>query len=126
MPHPILIVDDHLGNLKLLKVLLGGEGFDVRTAQDANQAFEILKSFHPHLILTDLEMPGIDGLEFVRRLKQGPETRSIPVVAITAYAMSGDEVRAMEAGCSDYVTKPIDTRALPARLRSLAQWSLPL
>jgi len=116
---PILIVDDNAGNLKLLRVLLGGEGFEVRTALSAAEALEILRGFNPALILTDLQMPGMDGLEFVRLLKSSPGTQSIPVVAITAYAMSGDEQKAKAAGCDAYVTKPIDTRTLPALVRSL-------
>lgn len=116
---PILIVDDHAGNLKLLRVLLSGEGFEVKTALSVSEALLALKEFTPALILTDIQMPGMDGLEFVRGLKTELATRSIPVVAITAYAMSGDEVKAKAAGCDAYVTKPIDTRSLPALLRSL-------
>jgi two-component system, cell cycle response regulator DivK len=120
-PIPIFIVDDNPGNLKLLRVLLSGEGFEVRTALSAGEALEGLKSFRPSLILTDIQMPGMDGLEFVRLLKAAPDTRTIPVVAITAYAMSGDESRAWNAGCDAYVTKPIDTRSLPGLLRALAK-----
>jgi two-component system cell cycle response regulator DivK len=116
---PILIVDDHAGNLKLLRVLLSGEGFEVKTALSAAEALETLKGFIPALILTDIQMPDIDGLEFVRQLKNTPGTKAIPVVAITAYAMSGDELKAKAVGCDAYVTKPIDTRTLPALLRSL-------
>jgi two-component system, cell cycle response regulator DivK len=122
---PILIVDDNTGNLKLLRVLLSGEGFEVRAALGAAEALESLKAFHPALILTDIQMPGMDGLEFVRLLKSSPDTRPIPVVAITAYAMSGDELRAREAGCDAYVTKPIDTRSLPGLLRDLVERSQP-
>jgi CheY-like chemotaxis protein len=120
-PIPILIVDDNTGNLKLLRVLLSGEGFEVRAALGAGEALEALKVFRPSLILTDIQMPGMDGLEFVRLLKSAPDTRPIPVVAITAYAMSGDELRAREAGCDAYVTKPIDTRSLPGLLRALTK-----
>lgn len=116
---PILVVDDHAGNLKLLRVLLGGEGFAVKAASSAIEALELLKSYQPAIILTDIQMPDMDGLEFVRRLKDDPDTRDIPVVAITAYAMYGDEQRVREAGCDAYVAKPIDTRALPKLLRGL-------
>ncbi len=118
-PSRLLIVDDHVGNLKLLRVLLGGEGFEVRTALSVREALEALETFRPRLILTDIQMPDMDGLEFIRRLKASPETREIPVVAVTAYAMSGDERKAREAGCDAYVTKPIDTRTLPDLLRGL-------
>jgi len=100
--------------LKLARMLLAGEGFDVQTATDAEEALATLQSFHPRLILMDLQMPGMDGLELTRRLKADPRMRGIVVVALTAYAMKGDEQRAREAGCDGYVSKPIDTRTLPA------------
>ena len=116
---PLLIVDDNPSNLKLLRVLLTGEGFEVRTANNAEEALASLLTFHPELILTDIQMPGMDGLELARRLKSNPSTKAIPVVAITAYAMSGDEAKARQAGCDAYVAKPIDTRTLPGLLNGL-------
>lgn len=111
---PILIVDDNATNLRLARMLLVGEGFEVCTAADAEEALVLLPSFRPRLILMDLQMPGMDGIELTRRLKADPATRGIVVLALTAYAMKGDEERAREAGCDGYVSKPIDTRALPA------------
>lgn len=116
---PILIVDDNPSNLKLLRVLLSGEGYEVRTALSADEALTVLGTFRPALILMDIQMPGMDGLELTRRIKAEPATAAIPVVALTAYAMSGDEARAKEAGCDAYVTKPIDTRALPQLISKL-------
>lgn len=113
---PVLIVDDNPLNLKLVRVLLAAEGYDVRTAVDADGALEVLSTCRPRLILMDLQMPGMDGLELTRRLKADPATRDIVVVAITAYAMKGDEERALAAGCDGYVPKPIDTRALSAMI----------
>jgi two-component system, cell cycle response regulator DivK len=110
---PILIVDDHPINLKLARVLLSAEGYEVRTAEDATQALAVLGEYHPRLILMDIQLPGVDGLELTRRLKADPATRDILVVALTAYAMKGDAERALDAGCDGYVPKPIDTRALP-------------
>ena len=110
---PILIVDDNPANLKLARVLLAGEGYEVRTAADADEALAVLNAFHPRLILMDLQMPGMDGFELTRRLKADPETRGMVILALTAYAMKGDEERARAAGCDGYVSKPIDTRALP-------------
>jgi two-component system, cell cycle response regulator DivK len=110
---PILIVDDNFVNLKLVRVLLTSEGYDVRTATDAEEALAALGQFQPRLILMDIQLPGTDGLELTRRLKADPATRSIVVVAITAYAMKGDEERARAAGCDGYLAKPIDTRTLP-------------
>jgi CheY-like chemotaxis protein len=109
----ILIVDDNPTNLKLVRILLQGEGYDARTATDAEEAFELLKSFHPRLILMDVQLPGMDGLELTRRLKANADTREIIVVALTAYAMKGDEQKVLAAGCDGYVPKPINTRSLP-------------
>src|SRR5260370_76231 len=109
---PILIVDDNPVNLKLVRVLLVAEGYDVRTAADAEEAFEILQIWRPRLILMDLQLPGMDGLALTRRLKADPATREIVILALTAYAMKGDEEKALAAGCDGYLAKPIDTRAL--------------
>ena len=110
---PILVVDDNPANLKLLRMLLVGESYDVRTAGDAGEALAILQQFRPRLILMDLQMPGMDGFELTRRLKGDVATRDIVIIALTAYAMKGDEERARAAGCDGYVSKPIDTRSFP-------------
>ena len=110
---PILIVDDNPQNLKLTRVLLVSEGYAVRTAADAEEALSVLESFEPRLILMDLQLPGMDGLELTRRLKADPAHRDITIIALTAYAMKGDDEKALAAGCDDYVSKPIDTEALP-------------
>lgn len=111
---PILIVDDSPGNMKLVSFLLENRGYHVRAAASAAAAIELLRTFEARLILMDLQMPGMDGFELARRLKADPRTRDVVIIAVTAYAMKGDERRALEAGCDGYVTKPIDTRALPA------------
>ena len=113
----ILIIDDTPVNLKLTRILLVSEGYDVRTAADAEEALEVLEKFHPELMLVDIQLPGMDGLELTRRVKSDPRRRDIVVVALTAFAMKGDEQKASEAGCDGYITKPIDTRTLPGRLR---------
>jgi two-component system, cell cycle response regulator DivK len=110
---PILIVDDNPANLKLARVLLAGEGYEVRVAVDAEEALALLASFQPRLVLMDLQLPGMDGLSLTRRLKDDPATRDVAILALTAYAMKGDEAKALRAGCDGYVTKPIDTRTLP-------------
>ena len=109
----ILVVDDNPANLRLTRLVLGGEGYEIRTAADAIQAQEVLASFHPLLILLDLQMPGMDGFELTRLLKADPETREIRILALSAFAMKGDEQRARDAGCDGYVSKPIDTRTFP-------------
>ena len=119
----ILIVDDNPVNMKLIRVLLTGEGYDVRTASDAAETVGILKTVHPGLILMDIQLPGIDGLELTRRLKADPSTRDIPIVGLTAYAMKGDEERILAAGCDGYIPKPVDTRTLPAFIRSYLERS---
>ncbi len=114
---PILIIDDTPVNLKLTRIVLSNEGYPVEIASDAEEALKVLKQFHPRLILVDIQLPGMDGLELTRRLKSDPGTRDIVVVALTAYAMKGDEQRAREAGCDGYITKPIDTRALATQVK---------
>jgi two-component system cell cycle response regulator DivK len=113
MADRILIVDDNAQNLKLARVILVTAGYEVRTAVDAEEALDLLATFSPQLILMDLQLPGMDGLELTRRLKQDAVLRTIVVVALTAYAMKGDEEKARAAGCDGYITKPIDTDALP-------------
>lgn len=113
----ILIVDDNPTNLKLLRVVLAAEGYDVMTANDAEEALRQLATARPRLILMDIQLPGIDGLELTRRLKADPAHTGIRIVALTAYAMKGDEEKARAAGCDGYVTKPIDVEALPRIVR---------
>lgn len=123
---PILIVDDNATNLKLVKVVLTAEGYRVRTANDAEEALRVLESFAPQLILMDIQLPGIDGLELTRRLKSDPNKKGILVVALTAYAMKGDEEKALAAGCDGYLTKPIDPETLPGILASYLALNRPV
>ncbi|MDB4971819.1 MAG: two-component hybrid sensor and regulator [Myxococcaceae bacterium] len=109
----VLVVDDNPTNLKLIAYLLQAKGYEVRTAIDAESALTEIQTARPALILMDLQLPGMDGLELTRQLKAAPETRDIVVIAVTAYAMKGDEERARAAGCDGYIPKPVDTRALP-------------
>lgn len=113
---PLLIVDDNATNLKLLRVLLEGAGYEVRVALDADEALEMLRAFRPRLILMDIQLPGMDGLSLTRMLKANPSMRDIIIVGLTAYAMKGDEERIRAAGCDGYIAKPLDTRTLPANV----------
>jgi two-component system, cell cycle response regulator DivK len=113
----ILVVDDTPVNLKLTRILLSHEGYDVRTASSGEEALDILESYHPRMVLADIQMPGMDGLEMTRRIKSDPRHRDILVVALTALAMQGDEQKALDAGCDGYITKPIERRALGNRIR---------
>jgi CheY-like chemotaxis protein len=109
----ILIVDDNPTNMKLVSFLLDKRGYEVKCAIGAQEALEVLRTFRPALILMDMQMPDIDGFELTRRLKADPAMRGITIVAVTAYAMKGDEQRVRDAGCDGYLVKPIDTRTLP-------------
>src|SRR5436189_5948114 len=106
----ILIIEDNPVNVKLFRVLLEKAGFDVRTAGDAEEAMAALSGFTPKLILMDVQLPGIDGLELTRRLKANARYQQIPIVALTAYAMKADQERALDAGCVGHIAKPIETR----------------
>ena len=108
----ILLVEDNAVNRRLAQFLLKSKGYEVWEATSAPEAFATLKERRPDLILMDIQLPEVDGLTATRRLKADPATCDIPVVAVTSYAMKGDEAKALEAGCSGYVTKPIDKAQL--------------
>jgi CheY-like chemotaxis protein len=109
----ILVVDDYPANLKLAQLLLQKAGYDVLTASDAEEALQVIEASVPGLILTDIRLPGIDGLELTRRLKANPATADIVVLAFTASATKDDEERALAAGCNGFISKPISTSLLP-------------
>jgi CheY-like chemotaxis protein len=119
----ILVVDDNPTNLKLAVDVLEFEGYEVLRALNAGEAQEVIKRSPPALILMDIQMPGMDGLTFTRKLKADEATRQIPIVAMTSFAMKGDDLKAREAGCDGYLTKPIDTRKLPVQIADFLQRS---
>jgi len=104
----ILLIEDNAVNRDLTQFLLESQGYQVREAATAEEAFEILKTERPALIVMDIQLPGMDGLEATKKLKENPATRDIPVVVVTSYAMKGDREQALAAGCVGYITKPID------------------
>jgi CheY-like chemotaxis protein len=111
--HPsILVVDDNPENLKLMQAILASSAYEIRTARDGVETLTMLEHYQPDVLLLDLQLPGLDGLTIARRLKSDPARRHIPIIAVTAYAMKGDEAKAMSAGCDGYLTKPVDKRAL--------------
>ncbi|MDP1822219.1 MAG: response regulator [Archangium sp.] len=112
----VLVVDDNPANLKLVAFLLSARGYEVRTAGSAEEALAAIAERAPRLVLMDVQLPGTDGLTLTRRLKADPATASLIIVALTAYAMRGDEQKALAAGCDGYLTKPIDTRTFPDRI----------
>jgi two-component system cell cycle response regulator DivK len=106
----ILIVEDNPLNLKLLNDLLAAHGYETLSTGDGLEAIHLARANRPDLILIDLQLPDVSGLEVTRWLKEDDRTKHIPVIAVTAFAMSGDERRALDSGCDGYVTKPIMVR----------------
>lgn len=122
MNQSILLVDDSLPNLKLTRFLLMEDGFEVRTAENAEQALQALERSVPDMILMDIQMPGMDGLALTRHLRRDWDSslRNVPIVALTASAIKGDDQVARAAGCDGYITKPIDTRTFVSTVREYA------
>ena len=116
MSAKILVVDDNPINLKLVSDVLEFEGHDILKAVDAEEAQIVLADTLPDLILMDIALPGMDGLTLTRKLKADERTRHVRIVALTAFAMKGDDQKALGAGCDGYITKPIDTRKFPAQV----------
>ena len=115
----ILLVEDNEMNRDMLSRRLKRKGFDVFLAEDGLVAVEKASSCSPSLILMDVSLPGIDGLEATKQIKRNPLTAHIPVIALTAHAMDGDRERCLSAGCNDYETKPIDLERLLAKMKAL-------
>jgi CheY-like chemotaxis protein len=113
----ILVVDDNLTNLKLACEILEYEKYEVHRASSAEEALNILSSISPDLILLDIGMPKMDGFMMTRKLKSNLRTKDLPVIALTASAMKGDDVKAYEAGFDGYLTKPIDTRQFASQIK---------
>jgi two-component system cell cycle response regulator DivK len=117
MAKKILVVEDHEDNRQIMRDLLTSTGFEVIEALTGEDGVRVAKAERPDLILMDIQLPGLDGYETTRRIKAEPELRSTPIIAVTSYALSGDDVKAREAGCDDYVAKPFSPRALLAKVR---------
>ncbi len=115
----ILYVEDNEDNIYMLSNRLSRKGFEVIVATDGEQGVEVARSEAPALILMDLTLPVVDGWEATRRLKAASETRDIPVIALTAHAMSDDREKALAAGCDDFDTKPVDLKRLLGKIQAL-------
>ena len=115
----ILLVEDNEMNRDMLTRRLERKGYEVVIAVDGQAGFNMASSASPDIILMDLSLPVIDGWEATRKIKADPATQSIPVIALTAHAMAGDEQKALEAGCDDYDTKPIDLKRLLEKIDNL-------
>ena len=113
----ILLVEDNEANQLLAQAVLEMEGFRVQVAASAPEAQDAIRKSAPDLILMDIQLPGEDGLSFAKRLKADPGTAAIPIVALTAHAMTGDKELALNAGCAGYIAKPIDTRTFGFEVR---------
>ena len=106
----ILVIEDNELNMKLVKGLIKIGKYNMLEAGDAESGIQIIREQRPDLVLMDLQLPGMDGLSATKVIKKDPTLKDIPIVALTSYAMQGDEERALEAGCTGYIAKPIDTR----------------
>jgi CheY-like chemotaxis protein len=107
----VLVIEDNEMNMKLVRSLLQLGKYSVLEAIDAENGIQLAREHHPDLILMDIQLPGMDGLTATREIKKDPAVKDITVVALTSYAMQGDEEKARDAGCAGYISKPIDTRS---------------
>ncbi len=117
MTQRILVIEDQEDNRIILRDLLTSAGYEVIEAMNGQDGVEIAESERPELILMDIQLPVLDGYEATRRIKGNPSLASIPVIAVTSYALSGDEAKAKAAGCDGYVTKPFSPRQLLGKVR---------
>ena len=107
----VLVIEDNEMNMKLARSLLQIGEYSVLEAVDAEAGIQLAREHHPDLILMDIQLPGMDGLAATREIKNDPAVKDISIVALTSYAMQGDEEKARDAGCAGYISKPIDTRS---------------
>ena len=115
----VLVIEDNAMNMELAIDLLRIQGHDVLAARSAEEVMRILQDVTPDLILMDIQLPGMNGLDLTRRLKENRRTRGIPIIATTAYAMTGDHERALKAGCSGYIPKPINIEQFSRVIRNV-------
>ena len=119
MKEKILIVEDNPRNMRLLEMTLGAKSHNLLKATDGEEALDIAVRERPDLIIMDIELPKVNGLAATKKLREIPEFRHIPIIAITAYAMKGDREKAIGAGCDAYLPKPINTRELPKMIAAM-------
>jgi two-component system cell cycle response regulator DivK len=117
MSKRILVVEDQEDNRQILRDLLGNAGYDLVEAENGEEALFELAKQRPDLILMDIQLPIMDGYEATRRIRADPEMKGIPIIAVTSYALAGDEAKALAIGCTAYITKPYSPRALLAKVR---------
>ncbi len=117
MSRRILVIEDHEENRRIMRDLLTHAGYEMLEALTGQDGVAAAEAERPDLILMDIQLPGLDGYEATRRIKGNPALHAIPIIAVTSYALSGDDVKARAAGCDAYVTKPFSPRALLAKIR---------
>ena len=117
MSKRILVIEDTEDNRQIIRDLLSSVGYELIEATDGAEGVAMAQSQHPDLILMDIQLPGIDGYEATRRIRALPEIGGMPIIAVTSYALSGDEAKTREAGCDGYVAKPFSPRQLLAKIR---------
>ena len=113
----ILVVEDHADNRRIVRDLFTSAGYEIIEAVTGEEGVTMAETKHPDLILMDIQLPGLDGYETTRRIKANPELGHIPIIAVTSYALSGDDVKAFAAGCDAYIAKPFSPRVLLAKVR---------
>jgi two-component system cell cycle response regulator DivK len=121
MPNRILVVEDDADNRRIVVKVLTLDGYETLEAEDGPAAIEMARSVHPDLILMDLALPKVDGWEACRQLKADTRTADIPIIALTAFAMRGDEERARQAGCDEYLSKPCRPQTIRETVRRLLE-----
>lgn len=119
MTQRILVIEDTEDNRRIMRILLTKAGFDYAEAVDGTAGLDLARSLHPDLVLLDVQLPGMDGYEVARRLKADPLLSRIPVIAVTSYALSGDEAKARAAGCDGYIAKPFSPSHLLAKVTEM-------
>lgn len=117
MSKTVLVIEDHEDNRRIMHDLLTSKGYEVIEAVNGLEGVHAAETHHPALILLDIQLPGIDGYEVTRRIKANPDLQKIPIIVVTSYALSGDDMKAFEAGCDGYVAKPFSPRELLAKIR---------
>lgn len=117
MSKRILVVEDHEDNRRIMRDLLTSSGYEVIEAVTGIEGVTAAETYRPDLILMDIQLPGIDGYEATRQIKANPNLQKVPIIVVTSYALSGDDVKAFEAGCDAYVAKPFSPRDLLAKIR---------
>lgn len=113
----ILVIEDQEDNRRIMRDLFTSAGYEVIEAFTGEEGITSAETYRPDLILMDIQLPGIDGYETTRRIKANPNLNGVTIIAVTSYALSGDDVKAFEAGCDDYVAKPFSPRKLLAKIR---------